>query len=478
MKKLFLFLLSLLVPVAFADDVLKLGTVYDLPVMYLSSPITSTTQVEPEITIAAPIRNGSALIIPSLSGAVFEIAFGGYTESVYASRVAVNSTTGVITLTGSVVRDLCYNQATSFTSCNNGRRWGKGAQVRLVDTAKRFNRLADRTWSNVFNASGAIKFSGSGTIELPSYTSDTERTQQSPTPNLYSISCLDSTGKCSIYSGGQWTEIATATGSFVNASDTVAGKVQDGTLDHLQNRTMTGATGAFNAVSFRWLVKNGSGAETFGRILQAGNNGALSPSLGGTGLPSPTASGVLIGNGNKNSMLQIVAASSGQILRANSKLSWYAWTPTGIVTQWSQPNEKLTNTNGTQNFTTNYTIPAGFATGSMVVVEASGTGASTGAFYKYGLKLGSTLICEGNQQGTGDPNAAWKLRGELTIKRNGHAGQLFTNCTINGGSVSTQSGGIVSINTTTTNAVNLSLRSNGTTGYSYLINLIVTPFLR
>ncbi len=475
MKRLLLSLLALIVPVAFADDVLKLGTVYDLPVMYLSSPITSTTQVEPEITIAAPIRNGSALIIPSLSGAVFEIAFGGYTESVYASRVAVNSTTGVITLTGSVVRDLCYNQATSFTSCNNGRRWGKGAQVRLVDTAKRFNRLADITRSNLFNAKGAIKFSGSGSLGQPVFATTAERDRQlgsSPASGSGLVACVVATGLCYDGIGGSW--VSRAAGSTANASDTVAGKVQDGTLDHLQNRTMTGSTGAFNAVSFRWLVKNGSGAETFGRVLQAGNNGALSPSLGGTGLPSPTASGVLIGNGNKNSMLQ----TSGQLLRANSKLSWFAWTPTGIVTQWSQQNEKLTTSNGTQNFTTNYTLPAGFSTGSMVIIEASGTGASTGAFYRYGLKLGSTQICESNQMDGGSPNHAWKLRGELTVKRNGAAGQLFTNCTINGGSVFTQSGGIVSINTTTTNAVNLSLRSNGTTGYSYLINLIVTPFLR
>lgn len=279
MKRLLLSLLALIVPVAFADDVLKLGTVYDLPVMYLSSPITSTTQVEPEITIAAPIRNGSALIIPSLSGAVFEIAFGGYTESVYASRVAVNATTGVITLTGSVVRDLCYNQATAFTSCNNGRRWGKGAQVRLVDTAKRFNRLADRTLSNVFNASGAIKFSGSGTIELPSYTSDTQRTQQSPTPNLYSISCLDSTGKCSIYAGGQWTEIATATGSFVNASETVAGKVELATVSDMTGSVLVGSTTAPLVLQSRYATSTGSLAINKGWVGLLGRSGRFTGSL-------------------------------------------------------------------------------------------------------------------------------------------------------------------------------------------------------
>lgn len=451
-------------------------TSYDVtnnPQMYLDASITATQTSN--IKLSALTRNGETVIFPNMTGGVLRIKSGSRVEDLSFTGATVNSSSKVVTLAG-VTRNICWNIANRFVSCGDGLSFAKGSTVELNVDARLLNFKLNKDRVNLLTGSGQISGTGTGQsiIDLPCVTT----TQRDNMTNVSdgNIICNSTLGTFQYRSGGSW--VSFGSGSINNATDSAFGKVQMTTLDALQNRAATGSTGARNVLGNNIVVKNGSGAETYGRILQAGNNGALSPSLGGTGLPSPTASGVLIGNGNKNSMLQVVATTSGQLLRANSKLSWFAWTPTGIVTQWSQPNEKLTNSNGTQNFTTNYTLPAGFATGSMVVVEASGTGASTGAFYRYGLKLGSTQICESNQMDPGSTNHAWKLRGELTVKRNGAAGQLFTNCTINGGAVSTQSGGIVSINTTTTNAVNVTLRSNGTTAYSYLINLIVTPFLR
>lgn len=444
------------------------------PQMYLDASITATQTAN--IKLSALQRNGETVIFPNMTGGVLRMRQGTRVEDLSFTGATVNATTKIVTLAG-VTRNICWNIANRLVSCGDGYSFSKGAITELNIDARLLNFKANKDRANAFTASGSITFSGSGSLGYPTFATTAARDQAlgANPGGPVRAACVTATGLCYKYIGGAWA--AEASGTTANASDTVAGKMQDGLLNDLQNRTMTGATGALNALTFRWIVKNGSGAETYGRILQAGNNGALSPSLGGTGLSSPTASGVLIGNGSKNSMLQITA-SSGQVLRANSKGSWFAATLSPTLSQWSQPNEKIASINGDVSFTTNYTIPAGYATGSVVVIKASGTGASTSTQVRYGLKLGSTEICVGNYAAGSSTNIPWRVEGELTVLRNGVAGALSVNCLSSVSTNSTLSGSIVAINTTTTNAVNVFLRAGGTSAYSYLINLFATTFSR
>ena len=277
------------------------------------------------------------------------------------------------------------------------------------------------------------------------------------------------------YATGAWSTLAGS--GTTNATEAIAGKLQVGTLDALRNRTQTGSTGAANALTFKWIVKNGSGAGTAGYVLQAGSNGALSPSLGGTGLSNPTQSGVLVGNGNKNSMLQ-VNGSSGQVLTANTKGTWIARSLTPELMQWSQPtNDKVVPGAGDANFATTHTLEASLNTGAIININASGTGASTGGFFRYGLKLGSTEICSSNQLDSGNTHATWRFDAQLQVMKNGASGLLKANCVTNGNNASTTSGSIVAFNSTTTNTVNVFMRSNGNT-YSYLMNLFAFYYRR
>lgn len=429
------------------------------------------------IVIASPQRNGANHVFATTSGGILRIRSGAYVEDIYFASATRNATTNKVTLAG-VVRNICPQYFTSIVSCGDGRSWGKGAIVELTQDARLFNLKANVDRSNTFTAREGVQFSGSGSLGQPTFATTAARDQQlgaTPAAGSGLTACVVATGLCYDGLGGAW--VARAAGTTANAEETVAGKVQIGTLDMLLNRTMTGSTGAQNALAFRWIVKNGSGAGTAGYVVQTGNNGAISPSLGGTGLAGATQSGVLVGNGSKNSMLQITA-SSGQVLRANAKGSWFASTLSPTLVQWNQPNEKLTNSAGDQNFTTTYAIPAAISTGSVIIIEATGTGASTGASYRYGLKLGSTEVCAGNSQDAGNDNAYWKLEAKLQLKKNGVGGLLETLCTITGGSTVTSSGSTVAINTSSPNTVNVLLRSNGTTAYSYLTNLFVTTFSR
>lgn len=247
--------------------------VYDLPVMYLNVGITRTATTG--IMFAAPTRNGSTITIRSMSGAIFEFRQGSSIENIYAEKVMVNQTSKVITLGGTVIRDLCFNQARTFTSCNGGQLFSKGAEIRLSNNARLYNLKANVDRANRFTGSGAVAFSGSGSFAFPTFDSVAERNRQyGISPTDVRVSCMRDIGACQYRIGNSW--ISFGSGTTINAGFHNAGKVQliGNNTGALLNRTMTGSAGPY-ALSPSITKVTSSGALDYGRIPVLGVTGKL-----------------------------------------------------------------------------------------------------------------------------------------------------------------------------------------------------------
>lgn len=277
--------------------------VHDVPDMYLNAGITGSQTTG--IQVAGPIRNGETVNFPTTSGGVLEIKQGSRVEHLYYGSATVNNTTKVVTLAG-VIRDLCFNVGRTFTSCNNGRIFSKGASVRLVDDARLLNLKANVDRSNTYTASGAVQFLLSGSLAIPTFSSTAERNQQlgANPGGPARIACVTGTA-CYVYVNGSWKEFGTATAA-------------DGRYVLQQGSTMTG----------KLLINLSSGTDALeiigigsGRILRAqdtlASSGTLSVAGAMRGQSSLTINGAFTGATTMNGA-GLASCNDG----VNSKLLW------------------------------------------------------------------------------------------------------------------------------------------------------------
>lgn len=454
----------------FADDALKIGDAYDYPPMYLNIGINSSQTNK--LTIAEPIRNGSAIVVPATSGALVQLSRGAYTETIYASRLAVNQNTGVITLTGTVIRDVCFNQARTFVTCSSGQTWAKGTEVKLIDSGKRFNRFVDSTRSNVLNASGSIVFQGSGSLAIPTFATTTERDRQlGATPGGPVRTACVTGDACYYYLGNSW--IRFGSGSSVSATTTVRGGVELATPTDIQNNSLTGDSGAPLAISTSIVTRTSTGSTQAYKVPALGSNGALSPGVGGTGLSSLTQSGVLIGNGVNS--VNTVTASSGQTLKANSKGAWFSANPSPLVLKsFNGVTDRITAGASTQNFTNNYQLsPSQMGTGAVFELSASGTGSSFNSYHIYRLRIGTTTLCATPSVSTVS-QMFWSVIAHITILKSGAVSKIHASCVeATTGGTATNTGSVISVDTTTAQTIQMSLESNGSNAYSYMTQFLL-----
>lgn len=340
-------------------------SVYNVPDMFLYAGINTTATTN--IRVTGPIRNRVVVTYPALGGGVLEVREGSKVEHIYYSVATVDATTKVITLTGSVIRDLCWNTANTYVGCGDGQSFSRGAQVRLVDDARLFNLSFHKDVSNTCTASGCIQFTGSGSLGVPVFATTADRDQQlgaTPADNK-GFACVTATGACYYAAGASWNQIGNT--GVVNASDTVAGKCQIVTLAALNSLTETGSTGAINCISPRTVIKNGSGSTSAGRLPLTNSRGVISVTLGGTGTGSSAgiASGALLMGQGKNGM-KAIYPSNGNILIGQGN-GWGSATLTGssvpVVVMRKFPNyTRQLGASETFSLSGSYTIPAGTTT--------------------------------------------------------------------------------------------------------------------
>lgn len=135
--------------------------------------------------------------------------------------------------------------ATIYGVSATAQSHSSGAKVVISDNWKVFQDIADAISSKMDKAggtfTGAVSFSGaSSTLRLPNLTT-AERNALTPANGMKIYNTT--TGEEQRYDGGSWVVVASG-GTFPNASETVAGKVEQATLAEQIAKTETGATGA------------------------------------------------------------------------------------------------------------------------------------------------------------------------------------------------------------------------------------------
>jgi len=227
--------------------------VHNVPSMTLKSRINATQTTG--ITINPPKRNGVAVSYPTLTGGVLELVQGTKTEHIYYSAATVDSDY-IITLTGTVIRNLDWNDCTEYVSDGDGQIFTPGADVKLVNDCRLFNFSVYRDRSNTMTGVGKIQTDQTAQtwLRAPNVTSAVRSAFTSPQAGDMIFNTT--TGVHEYYDGSSWIAVASTTGSIINATASGKGLVQLATTtDHLAS-TATGTTGAPLAVWVANLVSS------------------------------------------------------------------------------------------------------------------------------------------------------------------------------------------------------------------------------
>lgn len=404
--------------------------VYDLPVLYTSIGISPSTTSG--ITLGAPYLNGVAVAIPAMSGAIFEFTQNAKNEKLYAARVAVDPTTKIITLSG-VIRDLCYNQKITFTTCSNGQYFSKGATVILNDDARIFNLKANQDRANTFTASGSINFplNGSGSFSVPVYSSTTLRDHNLLSTNG-KFACSITDTACYFYIGGTWNAIGSST--VPNASITSAGKVQLGTIADQLAKTINGSSGAPTVVQTQYLTLSGSihgtnNSYQAGRIAVLSSSGSTPTSLGGTGLVNPSSGSLLTGNGSGSLNIVSAATNSGKTIISNGTGWRAANQPVRVIDAKTVAGTVFNNADQTEK---KFYQPAFsgsiLSAGEQLKVHVSGTAIGSAGNPVWRIRVGNssgTVLCQPLTTPTLDATSrAFNIDANLTVRTIGVSGTM------------------------------------------------------
>lgn len=165
----------------------------------------------------------------------------GRTEWASFGSKSCNSTTHVTTL--SDMRRGLDPRSPSF-SAGTGMDFDAGAVVQVIDWPTLYNYSAYIDKVNTLTGSGQITSNQTNQAAFDMNCVTTAQRDAFTNVSDGNMVCNSTTGNMNVRLGGAWLALATATGSFVNATTSVAGKVEIATDAEILARTSTGSTAA------------------------------------------------------------------------------------------------------------------------------------------------------------------------------------------------------------------------------------------
>lgn len=448
-------------------------TVYNLPDMILKYRISATQTSG--IQVNPPTRNGVMIAVPSMSGAVFQLKQGTKIEDIYVSRVMVNATTKTLTFSGTVIRDKCYNNANEYVTCSGGQIFTPGTTVRLNPDAILFNRSLYKDRAVTTRGSGAIIC---GSTSQPCFFPAGVTTAQRNAftyglgTGLYPDIFNTTIGVKQYWNGSAWVNYG-GSGTTVNASSSIDGKVRVASTGSLVSQTATGATGTYSVIPSNLVTA--TGGTTYGRfrIPLLNSAGLIAPSLGGTGSGSLDGSGFLVGNGTRT-VRALNPSGSGNIVQVDALgRNFIVKSPSSkLLSSKIAANSTVYAGNTAENTLYQFAISgAQLSAGSIIKIHLSGTrnGAVTQIFrVRVGAASGTIMATATDTSAPGGVTN-WTIDSSVTIRSTGAggtaAGDLFenggfaTSPTFNGTSTSD-----ISVNTTGSIRFTVTLQFQATGG--------------
>lgn len=302
--------LSLLSGYAFAATS---WNVHNVPQMFLEDSITTTQTTN--IQIAAPVLNGDTITFPTTTGAVLRFRQGSRREDIYYSSGSVDSTTKVITLYG-VTRDVCFNSDTSLAGCGNGLDFSRGAIVEETIPGQLLNLKANIDRLNSFTGSGRLTSSQTNQTFLTLNSVTTAQRDAFTYKGNGDLIYNTTVGSPQFRAGGAWYSFGSG-GGLVDATTTVAGRVEIGTIADQTAKTNTGDSGAPVVVVTQHLTQSGvqlNNSYQAGRIPILNSSGALATTLGGLGITNLSTGALLVGQSSLAAGLHAPSSMSGKVL--------------------------------------------------------------------------------------------------------------------------------------------------------------------
>lgn len=216
----------------------------------------------------------------SVQGGVLKVNTGTSREWISFTATTESFSAGVYTVTPTgCVRGL-KKDATSTSDADdaNKKNHSIGVPVSLVEHSVDINLLADSSGDNTFSGDNTV----TGSFTFVSTAHGTLRLQNVTTAQRTALTGLQSgvllydtdIGSAYLYSAGAW--YALSSGSVQpNATESVKGVAQLGTVTNQQNATVTGTTGAGVVVQTRYLISTSAGAGDAYKIAIVGADGLL-----------------------------------------------------------------------------------------------------------------------------------------------------------------------------------------------------------
>lgn len=312
---------------------------------------------------------------------------------------------------------------TGFTGTGTAQVFTSGAKVIISWDAQAGRQTVFKDAVNTFTGSGAIRSNSTTTpvVRVNSVTTTQRNAISAANGDMVYDTDLSQFYK---YEAGAWAAIDT--GTFSNAADNTAGKVDLATAAEVSAGTANdGTSGAPNVIPVAIVKKTAAGAVE-GTVPALNSSVALDPSIGGTGRVTLTANSLLAGNGTTAVNL-IAPGAAGTVLKSNGTSASFTTPEWNSVNVSTADSTAVGATSTAENsMDSNYVIPtADFVVGARYRLKAAGLFAIVSGNLTLRVKIGTVNIGVSAAYATTGSDRGFVIDAEFTVRTLGASGSVM-----------------------------------------------------